>query len=45
MQGEVVSQVLDGQRTFDLLVRLGREFREDIDALKRLVDRLPGGGR
>ncbi len=45
MQGEVVSQVLDGQRTFDLLVRLGEEFREDLDALKRLQIDLPGGGR
>lgn len=44
MQGEVVSQVLDGQRTFDLLVRLGEEAREDVEALKRLVIDLPGGG-
>jgi HME family heavy-metal exporter len=44
MQGEVVSQVLDGQRTFDLMVRLGEEFREDLDALKRLQIELPGGG-
>ncbi len=45
MQGEVVSQVLDGQRTFDLIVRLGEEFREDLDALKRLQIDLPDGGR
>ncbi|MCG8450438.1 MAG: efflux RND transporter permease subunit [Pirellulales bacterium] len=44
MQGEVVSQVLEGQRTFDLLVRLGEEFREDLAALKRLQIDLPGGG-
>ena len=44
MQGEVVSQVLDGQRTFDLLVRLGEESREDLSALKRLQIDLPGGG-
>ncbi|QEG36865.1 efflux RND transporter permease subunit [Bythopirellula goksoeyrii] len=44
MQGEVVSQVLDGQRTFDLMVRLGEESREDLDALKRLQIDLPGGG-
>lgn len=44
MQGEVVSQVLDGQRTFDLMVRLGEEFREDLQALKRLQIDLPGGG-
>ena len=37
MQGEVVSEVLDGQRTFDLLVRLDENYREDLDALKRLA--------
>ncbi len=45
MQGEVVSQVLDGQRTFDLVVRLGEEFREDLAALKRLQIDTPDGGR
>jgi CzcA family heavy metal efflux pump len=44
MQGEVVSQVLEGQRTFDLMVRLGEEFREDLEALKRLQIDLPDGG-
>ncbi len=44
MQGEVVSQVLDGQRTFDLMVRLGEEFRENLDALKRLQIEIPSGG-
>ncbi|MEZ6069939.1 MAG: efflux RND transporter permease subunit [Pirellulales bacterium] len=44
MQGEVVSQVLDGQRTFDLMVRLGEEFREDVDTLRRLRIDLPAGG-
>lgn len=44
MQGEVVSQVLDGQRTFDLMVRLDEKYREDLGALKRLVLELPDGG-
>jgi len=44
MQGEVISRVLDGQRTFDLVVRLDEPFREDLDALKRLVIELPQGG-
>jgi HME family heavy-metal exporter len=44
MQGEVVSQILDGQRTFDLLVRLDEKYREDLDALKRLAIELPDGG-
>ncbi|WP_425399032.1 efflux RND transporter permease subunit [Aeoliella sp.] len=44
MQGEVISQVLDGQRTFDLMVRLDEEYREDLDALRRLQIKLPSGG-
>jgi len=44
MQGEVVSRVLDGQRTFDLLVRLDDKYREDLESLRRLVIELPGGG-
>lgn len=45
MQGDVVSQVVDGQRTFDLLVRMNEQSREDLQALKRLQIDLPGGGR
>ncbi len=44
MQGEVVSQVVDGKRTFDLLVRLDERYREDLDALRRLQIELPQGG-
>lgn len=44
MQGEVVSEVLDGQRTFDLLVRLDEPYREDLESLRRLVIQLPDGG-
>ena len=44
MNGEVVSEILLGQRTFDLLVRLDEPFREDIDAVKRLAIDLPDGG-
>nr|WP_261360635.1 efflux RND transporter permease subunit [Aeoliella straminimaris] len=44
MQGEVISQVLDGQRTFDLMVRLGEESREDVESLRRLRIELPQGG-
>lgn len=44
MQGDVVSQVLIGQRTFDLLVRLDESYREDIAKLKRLAISLPEGG-
>lgn len=43
MQGKVVSQVLDGQRTFDLVVRLDDRYREDLDAMRRLVIETPSG--
>src|SRR5262249_29207776 len=42
LQGEVLSQVLEGQRRFDLLLRLDEPFRSDYDNLKRLRLRLPG---
>ena len=45
MNGEVVSEVLLGQRTFDLLVRLKEDAREDLNTLRRLTIELPGGGR
>lgn len=45
MNGVVVSQVLQGQRTFDLLLRMDEEYREDLQALKRLTIELPDGGK
>jgi HME family heavy-metal exporter len=44
MKGEVVSEVLIGQRTFDLLVRMEETYREDLQALRRLSIELPSGG-
>jgi len=44
MQGRTVSEVLQGQRSFDLVVRLDEPYREDIEYLKRLVINLPTGG-
>jgi HME family heavy-metal exporter len=44
MNGQVISQVLLGQRTFDLLLRMGEPYREDITKLKRLAVSLPSGG-
>ncbi len=41
LQGEVVSQVLQGQRRFDLLVRLEEEYRTDYANLDRLRIDLP----
>ncbi|NND97089.1 MAG: efflux RND transporter permease subunit, partial [Pirellulaceae bacterium] len=44
MNGQVVSQVLLGQRTFDLVVRLDEQYREDEQKLRRLAVSLPDGG-
>ena len=44
MNGAVVSEVLDGMRTFDLVVRMKDEYREDIEGLRRLAIHLPEGG-
>ena len=44
MNGEVVSTVVEGQRQFDLLVRLDESFRENPEVLKRLIIELPQGG-
>ena len=41
LQGQVVSEVLDGQRRFDLLVRLEEEYRTDYANLGRLRIDLP----
>ncbi len=41
LQGEVVSQVLEGQQRFDLLVRLEEEYRTDYANLGRLRIDLP----
>jgi HME family heavy-metal exporter len=43
--GEVVSQVVEGQRRFDLVVRLDEPYRTDYHALDRLRLALPGQGR
>lgn len=44
MNGTIVSEVMEGQRNFDLVVRMKEDFREDIEAIKRLAIQLPGGG-
>ena len=45
MNGQAVSEVLVGQRTFDLLIRLDENYREDIQALRRLTIDLKEGGK
>jgi CzcA family heavy metal efflux pump len=42
LQGEVTSQVLEGQRRFDLLIRLEEGYRTDYANLGRLRIELPG---
>ena len=44
MNGQVVSEVMQGQRTFDLVVRLKDDARENFDVMRRLPVELPGGG-
>lgn len=44
MSGHVISEVVDGQRKFDLVVRLEESFRENRQSLGRLSIQLPSGG-
>jgi len=44
MNGHVVSEIIDGQRKYDLLIRMEENVREDLNAVKRLVLNLPDGG-
>ena len=45
MNGQIVSEVMQGQRTFDLVVRLKEDARENLDVLRRLTIELPSGGK
>ncbi|MEX0670750.1 MAG: efflux RND transporter permease subunit [Pirellulales bacterium] len=45
LNGRTVSEIVDGQRKFDLVVRLDDPYRIDIAALGRLSINLPAGGR
>jgi len=45
MNGQVVSEVLIGQRTFDLLIRLDENYREDLQTLRHLTIDLEDGGK
>ncbi len=44
LNGVVVSEILDGQRTFDLVVRFDNNYRENLESLRRLSIDLPEGG-
>ncbi len=43
--GEVVSQVLEGQQSFDLLVRYNDDHRGSIDKIKRALFDTPSGAK
>ncbi|QDT66800.1 efflux RND transporter permease subunit [Calycomorphotria hydatis] len=45
MNGQIVSEVLIGQRTFDLLIRLDENYRENLQSLRRLTIELSDGGK
>ena len=45
MHGRTVSQVVDGQRVFDLIVRMDDPYRVDVEKLGDLSINLPTGGR
>lgn len=43
LNGRVVGQVLDGQRTYDVFVWTGERFRGDVEALRRMLVDTPSG--
>jgi CzcA family heavy metal efflux pump len=45
LNGRTVSEILLGQRKFDLVVRLADEHRQDLNQIGRLSLNLPSGGR
>ncbi len=45
LRGRVISDVLVGQRSFDLMVRYDEPFRRDTDNLERMPIELPDGTR
>jgi cobalt-zinc-cadmium resistance protein CzcA len=43
--GQAVTQVLDGERRFDVIVRFLPQFREDVEAISNIPVSTPDGGR
>ncbi len=43
--GQAVTQVLEGDRRFDLVVRWKPEYRENLDAVRQIRVNLPSGGQ
>ncbi|MEW6143510.1 MAG: efflux RND transporter permease subunit [Thermodesulfobacteriota bacterium] len=45
LNGAAVSQVLEGQKTFDLFIRLNEESRSGVDTLKNVLIDTPSGAK
>lgn len=43
--GQAVTQVYEGERLFDLVVRFLPEFRQDVEAIGNILVHTPGGAR
>src|SRR5258707_12061228 len=43
--GQAVTQVLEGDRRFDLVVRWKPEYRQSLDAVRQIRVNLPSGGQ
>ena len=44
MNGRTVSEIVLGERKFDLVVRLDDDYRKNLEKLKRLALNIPSGG-
>jgi Cu(I)/Ag(I) efflux system membrane protein CusA/SilA len=43
--GKTISTTVEGRERYPISVRYARDFREDLDALRRVLVPLPGGGQ
>lgn len=43
--GEKASVIFEGEKRFDVVIRLAKEYRQDINSLKNLYIDLPGGAQ
>ncbi|MGH7884077.1 MAG: efflux RND transporter permease subunit, partial [Thermodesulfobacteriota bacterium] len=45
LNGSAVSQIVEGQKTFDLFIRLNEESRDDIEFIKKILVDTPNGAK